>query len=164
MYTIDTTDPITGAGQDPDNNFAITSWGQDPPGHDGSFAFGTDLEIIDGGGHQGGNVNDRHGQDGNPGIHIPETEVQETSTIRFEVCQSADHEDFSLYNIELFIWTELYDVSLLPDEPPGWVGCYQDCGGLEDFMGGGAMSRVCDDQQTNVQTVQQTKRSQLILN
>ena len=24
MYTIDTTDPITGAGQDPDNNFAIT--------------------------------------------------------------------------------------------------------------------------------------------
>ena len=34
-------------------------------------------------------------------ITIPETEVTRSSVIRFEMCQSANHEDFSIEQIDI---------------------------------------------------------------
>ena len=31
-YMVNPSDPVSGAAQDPDNNYEITSWGDDPPG------------------------------------------------------------------------------------------------------------------------------------
>eukprot|EP01044_Picomonas_judraskeda_P028826 COSAG03_NODE_9729_length_697_cov_1.364548_2_plen_127_part_01 len=40
---------------------------------------------------------------GNTILHIAETVVSETTTIRFQNCQSADHEGFSFININIEI-------------------------------------------------------------
>jgi hypothetical protein len=50
-YTVNSVDPITGVGTGPDDDApTVTAW--EPPaqttGHQGYFAFGTDLEIVDG--------------------------------------------------------------------------------------------------------------------
>ena len=83
---------------DPDNNYEITNWGDDPPGHAGSFVFGTEHDIVDRGSQMG---TDDSSFTALTTITIPETVVTRSRIVRFEMCQSADHEDFSLEQVSI---------------------------------------------------------------
>jgi hypothetical protein len=105
-YSIRPVDPVTGQHQDPDNDFSIRMWSQDPPGHSGSFAFGTEHDIVDHGAQMGKHTTSfdaAHCHD-RCKITIPATTVTLSRFVRIEVCQSANHEDFSLldFNLEVF--------------------------------------------------------------
>ena len=95
-YEVHPIDPVTAAAQDPDNNHAISQGGEQPANHAGSFSFGTPDEILDSGNHGTANIAQSI-------ITIPETTVTESNTVRIEVVQSANHEDFSLTNINIAV-------------------------------------------------------------
>eukprot|EP01043_Picozoa_sp_COSAG02_P044667 COSAG02_NODE_4013_length_5905_cov_4686.361178_2_plen_1058_part_00 len=88
---------------DPDNNYEITNWGDDPPGHAGSFVFGTEHDIVDRGSKMG---TDDSSYTTPTIITIPETVVTSSSIVRFEMCQSANHEDFSLEQIAIQVFAD----------------------------------------------------------
>jgi hypothetical protein len=89
---------------DPDNNYEIVNWGDDPPGHAGSFVFGTEHDIVDRGSQMGTNTASFADQPAT--ITIPETVVTRSSIVRFEMCQSANHEDFSLEQISMQVFAD----------------------------------------------------------
>ena len=137
-YNVRPVSPLTGAATDPDNNWMIEQWGEDAPGHSGSFAFGTEHDIVDRGQEMGSWTSDYRSA---RTITIPETTVELSSFIRFEMCQSADHEDFSLdqFALEIFAtqtisptnnivggsfeepFTTTWTVSGGDTAPPGWT-------------------------------------------
>eukprot|EP01052_Picozoa_sp_SAG31_P021266 SAG31_NODE_1636_length_7681_cov_4.278423_1_plen_402_part_00 len=120
-YQIVPTHPVTGLPQDPDNADVATTWGVcGASAHGGSFAFGTPGppyhavgEILDGGGNGAAEIREPLS------LSIGEHRLAAgpATALRFEVCQSADHENFSLQQFKLEVqlssdWAEWWAADL----------------------------------------------------
>ena len=101
-YNLIQADPVTKKAQDPDDNQAMKAWGEDATGHNGYFSFGTPGNIVDGGGSRNKVIQANHGKEIQ--LHFPRGDVNPTTTIRFGFCQSANHEDFSITNLNITIY------------------------------------------------------------
>lgn len=124
-YDIIPTHPVTGSPQDPDNAGVATTWGVcGASGHGGSFAFGTPGppyhavgEILDGGSNGAAEIREPLS------LSIGEHKLAAgpATALRFEVCQSADHENFSLQQFKLEVqlssdWAEWWTAGLSSPE------------------------------------------------
>eukprot|EP00494_Astrolonche_serrata_P030651 UN30919 len=115
-FIIDPTDPITSAAQTPKDNYSISYWGSQqslPSGTDptqtGWIAMGTPETIV-----IPGNLDvNADTITTTKTVVIPNTDVQRTNTVRFEVTQPSMSNDLTIKNISLRL--------RLPEDSEDWT-------------------------------------------
>jgi hypothetical protein len=102
-YTLVALHHTTGAAQDPDDTRAMTAWGSDPSGHDGYFSFGTPTTIVDAGGWRSPNNAWDNRASGQETRTFAQGTAADTNIVRFGFAQSANHENFSIKDLQITI-------------------------------------------------------------